>query len=78
MTSEVTVTMVVVIGTLVATTVIEGTAVDVVAMTVVTGVVYPSNEEQYGCRVFEKMAEVAEATGHGIAGFPGSVELTKV
>lgn len=53
------VTVSVVRGTLVTVIVVEGTAVSSVETSVVTGVVYPSNEEQYGCRVFARIAEVA-------------------
>lgn len=62
-------------GVTVAILVVEGTVAWRVSVAVVVGVVYPSSDEQYGCRVEVTMTELAEATGHGIRGLPGFVEL---
>jgi hypothetical protein len=69
----VTVVMTVVTGETVSTTVIAGTVVKSVAITVEMGVVYPRRVEQNGCRDEVTMADLAAATSQGSLGFPGSV-----
>jgi hypothetical protein len=69
----VTVVITVVTGETVSTTVVAGTVVNSVAITVETGVVYPRRVEQNGCRDEVTMADLAAATSQGSFGFPGSV-----
>jgi hypothetical protein len=71
----VTVVVAVVTGEMVFTTVVAGTVVNSVAITVETGVVYPRRVEQNGCRDETTMADFAAATSQGSLGFPGSVVL---
>jgi hypothetical protein len=71
----VTVVVVVVTGETVFTTVVAGTVVNSVAMTVEIGVVYPRRVEQKGCRDEATMADFAAATSQGSLGFPGSAVL---